>query len=94
MTVDERARQQLYRKLQEILGEKEATSLMERLPPEGYDQLATKGDLELLEHKLRGELHELRSEMHRAFRTQTIALTTTFAILNGVVFTALALVLG
>ena len=84
MTVDERARHQLFRRLQEVLGEEEATTLMERLPPEGYDRLATRQDLDLAKQ-------ELRAEINRVARQQTFALTTIFAVLNGVVFAALRL---
>ena len=98
MTVDERARQRLYRRLEEVLGESEATALMERLPPEGYADLVTKGDLAVTREELRREMGEvrveiaeLRAEMHRAFRAQTITLTTLFAVINGVIYTALKL---
>ena len=88
MTVDERARQQLYRKLEEVLGEREATTLMERLPAEGYGQLATKNDIKAA---IEAANHELRAEIHKVARQQTIVYTTIMAVLNGVVFTALSL---
>ena len=88
MAVDERARQQLYRKLEQVLGAREATTLMERLPAEGYGELATRQDLA---QGLEAAKQELRAEIHKVARQQTIVYTTIMAVLNGVVFTALSL---
>jgi len=88
MAVDERARQQLYRKLEEVLGQREASTLMERLPAEGFGQLATKQDLA---QTVEAAKQELRAEIHKVARQQTIVYTTIMAVLNGVVFTALSL---
>lgn len=49
MAVDERSRRAMRRRLEEVLGEENATTLMEYLPPE---ELATKRDLEGLEQRL------------------------------------------
>jgi len=109
MAIDERARQRLYRKLEQVLGDPEATILMERLPPEGFGAIATKEDLRGLELLLRKDLsateqslrkdleiveERLRREIHRVARQQTLMFTTIMAVLNGVVFTALSLALG
>jgi predicted nuclease with TOPRIM domain len=45
MAADERARHHLLVKLQEVLGEKDAATLMEHLPPDRWHELATKRDL-------------------------------------------------
>jgi hypothetical protein len=71
MAVDERARHQLFVKLEELLGPEEATTLMETLPPLGYAGLATKQDLVALEHKL---LAEIRHDMSNQTRTLVFAL--------------------
>jgi hypothetical protein len=52
MSVDERARHRLYRKLEQILGSEEAGTLMDHLPPTGFADLATRDDV----HALRSEL--------------------------------------
>jgi hypothetical protein len=52
MTVDERARHRLYRRLEEVLGTEEAGTLMAQLPPVSIQDLATKRDLEILRHEL------------------------------------------
>jgi hypothetical protein len=84
MSVDERSRLQLYRKLEQVLGPEEAGTLMAHLHPGGAAELATKQDLRELEHKL-------LTEIHRTARNLTISLTTIMAVLNGITFTALKL---
>lgn len=65
MSVDERTRLALVRKLDSVLGTDDASTLMEYLPPVGWADIATKQDLVGLEQSLRGEIAELRGEMHR-----------------------------
>ncbi len=48
MNVDERARQQLFQKLDETIGPTAAAILMEHLPPVGWADVATKRDLDAL----------------------------------------------
>ena len=48
MAIDERARHQLYLRLEEHLGAEAATTLMEHLPPVGWADVATKRDLDHL----------------------------------------------
>jgi len=52
MAVDERARHDLFVKLEEVIGPEQATTLMEHLPPGGYTELATKQDVEVLKNEL------------------------------------------
>lgn len=58
MPVDERARHLLYRKLEAVLGAEEAGTLMGHLPPAGWADLATKRDLEILEHRLTAKIEQ------------------------------------
>ena len=51
MTVDERSRHELYRRLEEVLGPEAATTLIEHLPPVGWADVATKHDLSALEER-------------------------------------------
>jgi hypothetical protein len=51
MVVDERSRQALYRRLEEILGPDAATTLIEHLPPAGWADVATRHDLADLEQR-------------------------------------------
>ena len=52
MAITEKSRHELYRRLEEILGPEEATTLMEHLPPVGWADVATKEDLHQLESRL------------------------------------------
>lgn len=52
MTIDERTRHQLYLRLESVLGNEEATTLMEHLPPVGWADVATKHDLQALEERI------------------------------------------
>ena len=72
MTVDERARHRLHRRLEEVLGTEEAGTLMAQLPPVPSQDLATKQDLEILRLATRQDLeilrHELTAAIERAAR--------------------------
>ncbi len=67
MTVDDRTRLNLHRKLDAVLGPEEADTLMAHLPPVTWNDVATKADLRALETSLRSEMHvgfaDLRIEM-------------------------------
>jgi hypothetical protein len=52
MAIDERARHELHRKLEEVLGSEEAATLMSHLPPVGWADVATKHDLAQLEERM------------------------------------------
>ena len=52
MVVDDRSRHELYRRLEEVLGLEAATTLIEHPPPVGWADVATKGDLAVLEQRL------------------------------------------
>ena len=55
----DRDRRELFDALQRVLGEGPATSLMELLPPVGWNDVARRSDLVAV----RGEMAELRGEM-------------------------------
>jgi hypothetical protein len=67
MPVDERSRHQLYRKLDEVMGREEATTLMELLPPTGWGDVATKQDthqqIEALRMEMKQDIAGLRREL-------------------------------
>ena len=56
MAITEEQRHQLHQRLDEVLGDREATTLMEHLPPVGWADVATKTDLEHVEIRLRSEM--------------------------------------
>ena len=80
MALDERARHELFLRLEEVLGPESAETLMEMMPPVGWADVATKHDLDALEARmnLRFELVDQRFELleHKmlgAFRAELLA---------------------
>ena len=59
MAITEKSRHELYRRLEEILGPEQATTLMEHLPPVGWADVATKDDLRSLETRLDARIDRL-----------------------------------
>lgn len=99
MSVDERWRR-VYRRLEEVLGTDEAAFLMERFPPMKWSDVATKQDLDQLNHdvdlKLDSLKHELtatfRAELLHQTRTTMFALSTSVVTVGGLAFAAARLV--
>ena len=65
MTVDDRTRLNLHRKLESALGQEEADHLMAHLPPVTWNEVATKDDVAALGTSLRIEMQTMRSELRR-----------------------------
>lgn len=65
MAIDERARHELYQRLEQTLGEEATSTLMSYLPPVGWADVATKADLLSLEHKLSAEFYRGLNEQTR-----------------------------
>jgi hypothetical protein len=63
MAIDERARHGVHEGLAEMLGPERAADLMSMLVPHGWDDVATRQDIELSRHATRADLAELRGEM-------------------------------
>ncbi len=99
MALDERARHQLFLRLEAVLGPEPAETLMEMMPPVGWADVATKRDLD---QGLAGLKHELlaafRGELLTAVTTQAniiSAQTRTLVLANlGAVLSTAALVVG
>jgi hypothetical protein len=94
MVLDARSRSSIYQKLVPTLGEDDANTLMSQFPSVEADELVTKQFLraELAEFRsdvrsefadvlreFRGELAELRLEMHREMHRQTVWLGSALA---------------
>jgi hypothetical protein len=73
MAVDERARHQLFLRVEQELGPEAAETLMSMLPPVGWADVATKDDIRLLKEDIRqldermnlrfdSKLNELRAD--------------------------------
>ena len=71
MPVDEAARHRLFNRLEQVLGTEEAVCLMSSLPAFPIEDLATKRDLELLEHRI---LATIRHDITTQTRTLVFAL--------------------
>ena len=67
MAVTEVERQNLVRGLIDTLGEERTETLMKCILPQGWDQLATKHDVELAEARLRSEFGEKFGELRGEF---------------------------
>jgi hypothetical protein len=94
----EAARHALYARLQQVLGDEHADTLMTSLPMETADRLATKEDIDRLEERfvefaaeIRGDIREMRKAQQEQFRSYTItmvgsmtALTAIFGVVVGV----------
>jgi len=89
MSTNDKARLELHRRLDSVLGAEEASTLMSHLPPVTWDQVATKDDLRALEANLRAEISVnasgLRTEMadlRTEVRTELAAVRTGMAHLR------------
>jgi hypothetical protein len=79
MGITNERRHHLYVKLEEVLGEREATTMMDHLPPVGWGDVATKADLRELgdvatKADLRSFGFDIRSEMHKGQRDLVFAM--------------------
>ena len=77
MTISEHSRHELYQRLERAIGDVAAATLMEYLPPVGWADVATKRDLDVLEHRLRADV---RAEINSAVTSQTR--TILFAVIG------------
>jgi hypothetical protein len=82
MAIDERARHQLYLRLEEHLGAEAATTLMGYLSPTGWADVATKRDLDQLGDRLRAEFHKTLSThtITIVFATMASSAAAVFAV--------------
>ena len=97
MSTNDKARLELHRRLDSVLGAEEASTLMSHLPPVTWDQVATKEDLRALEANLRAEISVsasgLRTEMadlRTEVRTELAGVRTEMAHLRTGVHTGVA----
>lgn len=89
MTVDDRTRLNLHRKLEAVLGPDEADTLMAHLPPVTWQDVATKDDLRTLEAVVTSNVH---AEVSRAVERQIRWMVTFNSALAALALTAARLV--
>ena len=102
MVVNEHSRHELYGKLEQVLGDQAATTLMEHLPPVGWADVATKQDLRVLGQRMdmRFEVVDtkfeiLENRMLAAFRAEPMSQTRAMIFtMVGSVFTAVSITLA
>jgi hypothetical protein len=95
MAIDERARHQLYLRLEEHLGVEAATTLMEHLPPTGWADVATKRDLDHLAALGQRDLESVRADIEKSIeRTKADLHKTISTHTVAIVFTMVATILA
>jgi hypothetical protein len=93
MAKDERAHERLHQRFEELVGEPEATMLMERLATRDEireivrDEM--RGQIDLLRSDMIAADERLRSEFHAVARQNLVTMLTVMGVFNAVVFTAL-----
>ena len=73
MAVTEERRHRLYTKLERLIGEEDASTMMELVPPVGWGDVATRRDLD---NGLDGLANRLRAEWSRQAVGMVIAIVT------------------
>jgi len=73
MAISEETRHQLYRRLEEVLGPGEATTLMEHLPPVGWADVATRRDLDALEARVNARIDAVETRLDARLARQEAA---------------------
>jgi len=91
VAITEHSRHQLFKKLEQMLGEEEAAVLMEHLPPVGWADVATRRDLEQLELRLDARID---GAVDRALRSQSERFIVWMIGVNGLFFTAQGVLFG
>ena len=86
MAMTNTQRATLYATLAETIGQQEAETLMEQLPPSGWDQVATKDDLRVLGADFAAAL----AETNAAIVATNAAMTAGFAETNAAIKAGLA----
>jgi hypothetical protein len=89
MAVDERRRHQLYRRLEEVLGQEEAGALMDYLPPVGWADVARRSDIEQLSERLSDRFDaKLESKLNSQTKTLVSLMTAQVVAVAGLAFAA------
>ncbi|MXZ31311.1 MAG: hypothetical protein F4Z22_10855 [Acidimicrobiia bacterium] len=90
MTPTETQRHELRTALGDVLAEAQVRTLMESLPPMGWQELATKSDLAALEERVGVRLDVLRTDLGAKIDSGVAALNAAVMVLNAKIDTGLA----
>lgn len=90
MAVDERRRHLLYRKLEEVLGPDEASTLMDHLPPVGWADVARKGDIEALRREMERQEERLSDRFEAKLESRLNSQTKTLVAIMSAQVVAVA----
>jgi len=89
VALSEKHRSSIYQRLAPMLGEEEAEALLSQFPARELDEPVTKDFVRAEIAGVRGEIAELRTELHDRLRQQTVWMTgvlaTGFTVLIGLV---------
>lgn len=83
MAITEEDRYELFKSLEEVLGRDRASTLMEHLPPVGWADVATKGDLALLETATRRDIEQLEIATRRDIEQLELSMESRFERADG-----------
>ena len=79
MTITEATRHRLHQHLASLLGEEDAAVLMEHLPPTGWADVATRRDLDHIEHLLRADLERVEQVLRADVAAMESRIETRFS---------------
>ena len=79
MATTQAQRASLFNTLAELMGTEDAETLMQQLPPGGWDRMATKDDLQVLGAMFTTALAEFRVEVTDAFAELRVEVANGFA---------------
>ena len=80
----------LFEKLVEVLEDEPAVTLMEYLPPGGWDQVATKADLAATEERINGRFADVNAKIDTGLADVNAKIDTGLADVNAKIDTGLA----
>ena len=88
MQIDERARREMYERLEEVLGAPAADALMEHLPPVGWADVATKSDVAAMRVDLDALEYRVLAQVHREINRMIMWFVPTMLSGVGLAFAA------
>ena len=96
------ARDALYARLRDVLGESDARTMVQLLPPGDWDHVATRADISRLEGRMEGlgrsmdkfddRLHDFHGALREQTRNFILASTASVVTVGGLAFAAASLI--